>query len=94
MKAVLLVVALLAPTVAAAQAPARVTVIGGFHLVDMNDADVTRLVLALRHRWTIARLSAGHCTGPFAFAEFIRVYADRYDRAGVGAVVPLPSGSP
>lgn len=66
------------------------TVFGGFHLVDLSDAEVTRLVESLRDRWKVARLSAGHCTGPFAFAEMVRLYGDRYDRPGVGAVVPLP----
>lgn len=66
------------------------TVFGGFHLVDVTDADVTRLAEAFRDRWKIQRISAGHCTGQFAFSEFLRVYGDKYDRAGVGAVVPLP----
>ena len=66
------------------------TVFGGFHLVDVTDADVTRLAESFRDRWKIQRISAGHCTGQFAFSEFLRVYGDRYDRAGVGAVVPLP----
>ena len=66
------------------------TVFGGFHLVDVTDADVTRLAESFRDRWKIQRLSAGHCTGQYAFSEFLRVYGDKYDRAGVGAVVPLP----
>jgi 7,8-dihydropterin-6-yl-methyl-4-(beta-D-ribofuranosyl)aminobenzene 5'-phosphate synthase len=66
------------------------TVFGGFHLVDVSDAEVTRLADAFRDRWKIQRISAGHCTGQFAFSEFLRVYGDNYDRAGVGAVVALP----
>ena len=67
------------------------TVFGGFHLVDVADADVTRLAASFRDRWKIQRLSAGHCTGQFAFSEFLRVYGENYDRAGVGATVALPA---
>jgi 7,8-dihydropterin-6-yl-methyl-4-(beta-D-ribofuranosyl)aminobenzene 5'-phosphate synthase len=66
-------------------------IFGGFHLVDASDADVTELVLALRDKWRVERMAAGHCTGQFAFAELIRVFGTRFDLAGVGAVVPLPS---
>ena len=49
-------------------------VFGGFHLVDMPDARVTEMVTSFRDKWKIERMAAGHCTGPFAFAEMIRLF--------------------
>jgi 7,8-dihydropterin-6-yl-methyl-4-(beta-D-ribofuranosyl)aminobenzene 5'-phosphate synthase len=66
-------------------------VFGGFHLVDRPDAKVTEMVTAFRDKWKIERMAAGHCTGQFAFAELIRVFGPRFDPAGVGSVISLPS---
>jgi 7,8-dihydropterin-6-yl-methyl-4-(beta-D-ribofuranosyl)aminobenzene 5'-phosphate synthase len=41
-------------------------VFGGFHLV-VPDAEATETVMALRDKWGIERIAAGHCTGQFAF---------------------------
>ena len=68
------------------------SVIGGFHLVDLSDAGVEGLVGSFRDKWKIERVAAGHCTGQFAFSEFIRVYGDKFDHAGLGSVISLPSG--
>jgi 7,8-dihydropterin-6-yl-methyl-4-(beta-D-ribofuranosyl)aminobenzene 5'-phosphate synthase len=65
-------------------------VFGGFHLVDVADADVTRLASSLHDNWKIERMAPGHCTGQFAFAEFIRLYGSRFEHAGLGAVIALP----
>lgn len=65
-------------------------VFGGFHLV-VPDAQVTEAVMALRDKWRVERVAAGHCTGQFAFAEMIRIFGPRFDFAGVGAVISLPS---
>lgn len=70
--------------------PRIYAVFGGFHLVDMSDAQVTELVQAFHDKWKIERLAAGHCTGQFAFAEMIRIYGASFDPAGVGSVIPLP----
>jgi metal-dependent hydrolase (beta-lactamase superfamily II) len=35
-------------------------------------------------------MAPGHCTGQFAFAEFIRVYGAKFDQAGLGSVTALP----
>lgn len=76
---------------AAAKIDSRLyNVFGGFHLVDLVEAEVTSLSLRLRDQWKLTRLAAGHCTGEFAFAEFQRVFGTRFDHAGVGAVLPLP----
>ncbi len=66
------------------------SVFGGFHLVDIADADVSRLATSFRDKWKIERMSPGHCTGQFAFAEFMRVHGSRFDRAGLGAIIALP----
>jgi 7,8-dihydropterin-6-yl-methyl-4-(beta-D-ribofuranosyl)aminobenzene 5'-phosphate synthase len=66
-------------------------VFGGFHLVDMPDAQVTEMITRFRDKWRIERMAAGHCTGQFAFAEMIRIYGDKFDLAGVGSVIGLPS---
>jgi 7,8-dihydropterin-6-yl-methyl-4-(beta-D-ribofuranosyl)aminobenzene 5'-phosphate synthase len=71
--------------------PRIYSVLGGFHLVDASDAEVTEMIMRLRDRWRIERMAAGHCTGQFAFAEMVRIYGASFDHAGVGAVVALPA---
>jgi 7,8-dihydropterin-6-yl-methyl-4-(beta-D-ribofuranosyl)aminobenzene 5'-phosphate synthase len=71
--------------------PQIYAVFGGFHLVDISDAEVTDMVTRFRDKWRIERMAAGHCTGQFAFAELIRVYGANFDAAGVGSVISLPS---
>ncbi len=66
------------------------TVFGGFHLVDIADAEVSSMVTRFRDKWKLERAAAGHCTGEFAFSEFNRIFGPKLDRAGVGAVIPLP----
>jgi 7,8-dihydropterin-6-yl-methyl-4-(beta-D-ribofuranosyl)aminobenzene 5'-phosphate synthase len=66
------------------------SVFGGFHLVDITDSEVSRMAAAFRDKWEIERMSPGHCTGQFAFSEFIRIYGSKFDRAGVGSVTALP----
>jgi 7,8-dihydropterin-6-yl-methyl-4-(beta-D-ribofuranosyl)aminobenzene 5'-phosphate synthase len=68
------------------------TVFGGFHLTDMQDIEVSRLIADLHDKWGIERLAAGHCTGQFAFAQIERIYGDHFDHSGVGAVIALPAG--
>jgi 7,8-dihydropterin-6-yl-methyl-4-(beta-D-ribofuranosyl)aminobenzene 5'-phosphate synthase len=70
--------------------PRVYSVFGGFHLVDMADADVSAMVIRFRDKWKFERVAAGHCTGEFAFSEFNRVYGPKFDRAGVGEVIALP----
>jgi 7,8-dihydropterin-6-yl-methyl-4-(beta-D-ribofuranosyl)aminobenzene 5'-phosphate synthase len=70
--------------------PRVYSVFGGFHLVDVSDAEVSSIVTRFRDKWQFERVAAGHCTGEFAFSEFNRVFGAKYDRAGVGAVIGLP----
>jgi 7,8-dihydropterin-6-yl-methyl-4-(beta-D-ribofuranosyl)aminobenzene 5'-phosphate synthase len=77
---------------AAAQIDPKIySVFGGFHLVDMSDANVSEMVHRFKHKWGIERMAAGHCTGQFAFAELVRVYGDKFDHAGVGSTIALPT---
>jgi 7,8-dihydropterin-6-yl-methyl-4-(beta-D-ribofuranosyl)aminobenzene 5'-phosphate synthase len=71
--------------------PRIYSVLGGFHLVDVSDAQVTEMVMRFRDKWRIERMGAGHCTGQFAFAEMVRIYGPNFDHAGVGATIALPS---
>jgi 7,8-dihydropterin-6-yl-methyl-4-(beta-D-ribofuranosyl)aminobenzene 5'-phosphate synthase len=77
---------------AAAQIEPKIyAVFGGFHLVDVSDADATDMVMRFRDKWKIERMAAGHCTGQFAFAELIRIYGTNFELAGIGSVISLPS---
>ena len=60
---------------------------GGYHLVDVSDAEVTEMVMRFRDKWRIERMAAGHCTGQFAFAELVRIY-------GVSFTLVLEQASP
>jgi 7,8-dihydropterin-6-yl-methyl-4-(beta-D-ribofuranosyl)aminobenzene 5'-phosphate synthase len=71
--------------------PQMYAVLGGFHLVDITDAEVTEMVTRLHDKWRIERMAAGHCTGQFAFAELVRIFGEKFDHAGVGSVIALPS---
>jgi len=66
------------------------SVLGGFHLVDVSDAEVSRMASSFRDKWNIERMAPGHCTGQFAFSEFIRAYDSKFDHAGLGSVIALP----
>jgi 7,8-dihydropterin-6-yl-methyl-4-(beta-D-ribofuranosyl)aminobenzene 5'-phosphate synthase len=70
--------------------PRVYSVFGGFHLVDVTDAEVSSIVTRFRDKWKFERVAAGHCTGEFAFSEFNRVFGAKYDHAGVGTVIALP----
>lgn len=66
------------------------SVLGGFHLVDVSDSGITSLTRSFRDKWKIERMAPGHCTGQFAFSEFIKTYGDKFDHAGHGSVITLP----
>jgi 7,8-dihydropterin-6-yl-methyl-4-(beta-D-ribofuranosyl)aminobenzene 5'-phosphate synthase len=67
--------------------PRIYSALGGFHLVDASDTEVTEKVMRLRDEWRIERMAAGQ----FAFAEMVRIYGASFDHAGVGAVIALPA---
>jgi 7,8-dihydropterin-6-yl-methyl-4-(beta-D-ribofuranosyl)aminobenzene 5'-phosphate synthase len=70
--------------------PKLYTVVGGLHLVDKSDPEVTNIVANLEGKWKLERVAPGHCTGEFAQTELERVFKDRHDHPGLGEVVVLP----
>lgn len=75
----------------AAQIDARLhTVTGGFHLVMTPEAEVRRVAGVLHDTLKVERVAPGHCTSELGFAVFLDRFKERFDRAGAGAVLPLP----
>ncbi len=70
--------------------PKLYTVVGGLHLVDKSDQQVTQIVANFESKWKLERVAAGHCTGEFAQAELEKVFKDRHDHSGLGEVIALP----
>jgi 7,8-dihydropterin-6-yl-methyl-4-(beta-D-ribofuranosyl)aminobenzene 5'-phosphate synthase len=70
--------------------PRLYTVVGGLHLLDKPDSQVTQIVENFQTRWKLERVAAGHCSGEFAQSEMQRVFGARHDRSGLGESVPLP----
>jgi 7,8-dihydropterin-6-yl-methyl-4-(beta-D-ribofuranosyl)aminobenzene 5'-phosphate synthase len=66
------------------------TVIGGFHLVATPQPEVERVATLLHDTLKIERVAPGHCTSERGFAIFMDRFKDRFDQAGVGAVIALP----
>jgi 7,8-dihydropterin-6-yl-methyl-4-(beta-D-ribofuranosyl)aminobenzene 5'-phosphate synthase len=66
------------------------TVAGGFHLVLTPDEEIQRVASVLKDSLEVERVAPGHCTSEPGFAAFLARYKDRFDRAGLGAVIPLP----
>jgi 7,8-dihydropterin-6-yl-methyl-4-(beta-D-ribofuranosyl)aminobenzene 5'-phosphate synthase len=70
--------------------PKLFTVTGGFHLVMTPEAEVRRVADTLADTLHIERVAPGHCTSELAFSIFMERFEDRFDAAGVGAVLALP----
>ena len=66
------------------------TAIGGFHLVLTPREEIDRIAGVLHDTLQLQRVAPGHCTSEPGFAAFIRRYGDRFDHAGLGAILPLP----
>ncbi len=66
------------------------TAIGGFHLVRTSRDDIEATVNELYDSLELERVAPSHCTSELGFAVFMDRFADRYDQAGVGAVIALP----
>lgn len=64
-------------------------VVGGLHLVRSPGEEVTRVARSLHDRWRPDRIAPGHCTGEPAFAELKALFGERYEYAGLGAVLPV-----
>lgn len=66
------------------------SVAGGFHLVLVEENEIRRVAQVLDEELKVRRVAPGHCTSEMGFAVFLAVFGDRFDRAGLGSVVPLP----
>lgn len=70
--------------------PHLYTVMGGFHLVLTPEAEVRRVALVLHDDLRVDRVAPAHCTSELGFSVFKDSFKDHFDRAGLGAVIPLP----
>jgi 7,8-dihydropterin-6-yl-methyl-4-(beta-D-ribofuranosyl)aminobenzene 5'-phosphate synthase len=66
------------------------SVIGGFHLVRTPEPEVRRVARVLHDTLKIDRVAPAHCTSELGFKVFLEQFGDRFDRAGLGAVIQLP----
>jgi 7,8-dihydropterin-6-yl-methyl-4-(beta-D-ribofuranosyl)aminobenzene 5'-phosphate synthase len=64
-------------------------IVGGFHLVVSEDADIQKVVRTLRDTFKVAYVAPGHCTGEPAFAQLKKEFGDRYLYAGLGTTFAL-----
>ena len=62
---------------------------GGFHLVVTSDADIEKVVAAIRDTYKAEYVAPGHCTGEPAFTALKKAFGDRYLYAGLGTTVEL-----
>src|SRR5438128_3193775 len=70
-------------------------VVGGFHLVVSNDADIEKIVAPLRDRFKVAYVAPGHCTGEPTFTALQRAFSGHYLYPGLGTAFALgPPPSP
>jgi 7,8-dihydropterin-6-yl-methyl-4-(beta-D-ribofuranosyl)aminobenzene 5'-phosphate synthase len=67
------------------------SVVGGFHLVRAPEPEVRRVALLLRDELKIERVAPAHCTSEPGFKVFLDLFGERFDRAGLGAKVEIPS---
>jgi 7,8-dihydropterin-6-yl-methyl-4-(beta-D-ribofuranosyl)aminobenzene 5'-phosphate synthase len=63
---------------------------GGFHLVRSEAPEVRRVATLLRDQLKLERVAPAHCTSELGFATFRDLFGQRFDPAGLGAVVALP----
>jgi 7,8-dihydropterin-6-yl-methyl-4-(beta-D-ribofuranosyl)aminobenzene 5'-phosphate synthase len=66
------------------------TVTGGFHLVLTPTPEIERVAGVLHDTLKVVRVAPGHCTSEPGFVVFMDRYKDRFDVAGLGAVIALP----
>jgi len=64
--------------------------LGGFHLVLTPKAELERTAGALHDALKVERVAPAHCTSEHGFSAFLERFKERFDRAGVGAVITLP----
>ncbi|HEY0683792.1 MAG TPA: MBL fold metallo-hydrolase [Steroidobacter sp.] len=71
--------------------PQLYTVTGGFHLVRTPEPEIRRVGLLLRDTLKIERVAPAHCTSELGFAVLKEMFGARFDEAGLGATIPLPT---
>ena len=74
---------------AAAVNPRIHLVAGGLHQVVASDADIDKIVTALRDTYKVENIAPGHCTGEPAFAALKKAFGDHDLYAGLGTSLPL-----
>lgn len=62
---------------------------GGFHLLVASDADIEKIVTALRDSFKVEHVAPGRCTGEPAFTALQTAFGDRYLNAGLGTTLGL-----
>jgi 7,8-dihydropterin-6-yl-methyl-4-(beta-D-ribofuranosyl)aminobenzene 5'-phosphate synthase len=65
-------------------------VTGGFHLVLTPNAEIERVAALLDEKFKVERVAPGHCTSEPGFVIFMDRFKERFDVAGLGAVIALP----
>lgn len=70
--------------------PQLYIVTGGFHLVLTPQEQVQRTADVLHDVLKVERVAPGHCTSELGFAVLLDRFKERFDRAGLGAVITLP----
>ncbi len=54
------------------------------------EAELRRVADALYNTLHVQRVAPGHCTSELGFSIFMERFKDRFDAAGLGAVIALP----
>ena len=65
-------------------------VAGGFHLVLAPREEVQRVADVLYRDLKVERVAPGHCTSEPGFAVLLERFKERFEKAGLGAVIALP----
>jgi 7,8-dihydropterin-6-yl-methyl-4-(beta-D-ribofuranosyl)aminobenzene 5'-phosphate synthase len=65
-------------------------VIGGFHLLPYDAAEIGRLARQMKDELGVERVAPAHCTGPLGFKIFKDVYGANYSYAGLESSVSFP----
>jgi 7,8-dihydropterin-6-yl-methyl-4-(beta-D-ribofuranosyl)aminobenzene 5'-phosphate synthase len=63
-------------------------VLGGFHLIDKNEADIDTILSDFK-RIGVERVAPCHCTGEYAIARFAAEYGDDFIQIGAGSTIHL-----
>ena len=62
---------------------------GGFHLIQGQAEELTKVITALRDTHKVAYIAPGHCTGELTFTALKKAFGDHYLYAGLGSVFVL-----